>query len=377
MLPASNRGVGMNIGFPDVCLTPAGPAVVPIPYPNFALNVQAVPFSPIVKVSMMNALNQMSKIPMTFGDDAGVAHPVFKQMGQYTMGNPIVFVDLMPAINLLCPTTGNMMNNPIGAVLVPSAVNVMYTLLPSSDPAPHEDAGAEAQDGGAYDRAVSLAELSALGDALAGPVVDADLLPEGVGYLALDRVASDADRQVYNAVNALEAKGMRALLLDLRDNPGGDLGAAARLCGDFLSPGTVVVRLDDGEGGVTVVRAPEGEPYRVPLVILVNEGTASAAEVVAACLKSEGRAVIVGAPTFGKGLVQALGAAEGRGVRAGSVGRALTGAGGEIEGVGVEPDLGVRGPRRVRPPAGEAVDRLGDVAILVAWVAAAELGRSR
>src|SRR5262245_907327 len=128
MLPASNRGAGMNMGFPDVCNTPVGPATAPLPYPNIAMNAQAVPFSPIVKVSMMPALNMGSQIPMTIGDEAGVAHPTIKGPGRYTVGNPIVSIDGMPAINLGCPTTGNNMNNGLGAVLVPSAVNVFYCL---------------------------------------------------------------------------------------------------------------------------------------------------------------------------------------------------------------------------------------------------------
>src|SRR5271154_4879006 len=100
MFPASNRGEGTNIGFPDVCLTPAGPAMVPVPYPNMAMNAQAVPFSPTVMISMMNALNTGWKIPMTSGDEAGVGGPFIKMMGAYTMGNPIVSIDGMPAINL-------------------------------------------------------------------------------------------------------------------------------------------------------------------------------------------------------------------------------------------------------------------------------------
>ena len=120
MLPASNRGVGMNIGFPDVCLTPAAPVPIPIPYPNLAMNVQAVPFAVKVMFTMMNALNMGSKIPITMGDEAGSAHPLFKQMGQFTMGNPKVMLEGLPGINLACPTTGNMMNNPIGLVAVPS-----------------------------------------------------------------------------------------------------------------------------------------------------------------------------------------------------------------------------------------------------------------
>ena len=101
MLPASNKGVGMNSGFPDVCLTP--PVPLPVPYPNFALHAMAVPFSPVVKVTMMPALNMASKIPMTMGDELGIAHPMFKQMGAFTMGNPKIYIDKLPGINLLCP----------------------------------------------------------------------------------------------------------------------------------------------------------------------------------------------------------------------------------------------------------------------------------
>ncbi len=163
MLPASNKGVGMNIGFPDVCLTPVGPAVVPIPYPNIALNAMAVPFSPVVKVTMMPALNMGSKIPMTMGDEPGVAHPMYKQMGAYTMGNPIVYVDKLPAINLLCPTTGNNMNDGLGAVLVPSVTNVLYTLAPSSPE------GGAAAGPRSFDRPMSLADLEQLERRLEGP----------------------------------------------------------------------------------------------------------------------------------------------------------------------------------------------------------------
>src|SRR5512133_1815765 len=127
MFPGSNRGAGGNMGFPDVCLTPAAPAPVPMPYPNIAMNAQASGFSPTVKFTMMNALNLGTRISMTSGDDSGSAHPSFKQAGAYTMGNPTVFVNMMPAIHLLCPTTGNNMNNPLGAVLMPSATNVFLT----------------------------------------------------------------------------------------------------------------------------------------------------------------------------------------------------------------------------------------------------------
>src|ERR1700689_3973287 len=98
MLPAAIQGPGMNMGFPDVCLTPAGPAVVPIPYPNMAMHAMAAPFCPTILNMMMPALNMASMIPMTLGDQPGVANPMFMQMGMFSMGSPKVFLQGMPAV---------------------------------------------------------------------------------------------------------------------------------------------------------------------------------------------------------------------------------------------------------------------------------------
>jgi hypothetical protein len=70
-LPALHRGSGTALAVPDVCLTPSGPAMVPVPYPNTALYPQATAFSVIVKINMMNALTASTKIPVTTGDESG------------------------------------------------------------------------------------------------------------------------------------------------------------------------------------------------------------------------------------------------------------------------------------------------------------------
>jgi carboxyl-terminal processing protease len=338
MLPASNKGVGMNIGFPDVCLTP--PIPVPIPYPNFALNVMAVPFSPIVKVTMMPALNMASKIPMTMGDEPGVAHPMYKQMGAYTMGNPIVYVDKLPAINLLCPTTGNNMNDGLGAVLVPSVTNVLYTLAPATE-VPSERPRS-------FDRPMSLADLEQLEQRLEGPgraPVQAELLGDGVGYVAIHVFSGAVPALVYSAVQTLEAAGATRLVLDLRGNPGGELKAALELAGDLLPLGALLVTQEDSDGDRTAHRARRAQSYRHPLAILVNQATASAAELFAGCLKSHGRAVLVGETTYGKGggqrLVPAL---EGPGAQATTAASFTLPHGEPVEGRGVSPDIESRYP---------------------------------
>ena len=121
MLPASNRGTGTNVGFPDVCSTPVGAGTAPIPYTNTASASSASTFSTLVYVGMVNALNLVSRIPNTNGDEAGSAGPTMGQ-ATYTTGNSIVNVEKVPAINLACPTTGNNSNCSLAAVVVP-AVN--------------------------------------------------------------------------------------------------------------------------------------------------------------------------------------------------------------------------------------------------------------
>jgi carboxyl-terminal processing protease len=335
MLPASNRGAGSNLGFPDVCLTPAGPAVVPIPYPNIAMNAQAAPFSPVVKVSMMNALNMGSKIPMTSGDEAGTAHPTIKGMGAYTMGNPIVFIDKLPAINLTCPTTGNNMNNPIGAVLVPSAVNVFYTYNSS----PGAPSSAES-----YDRALNDRELAALGEVMAAspPVAPGEVLPGDIGYLRIAVFTPDLPRQIFNQIGRLEAGRARALVLDLRGNPGGSMDAAIELAGDFLAPGSVIAVVHEGDGDEVVRRGGQDTPYSLPLVLLIDRDTASAAELFAGSLQAQSRAVLVGETSHGKGLAQAvLPALDGNGVVCATIASFTLPGGAAVQGAGIEPDLAV------------------------------------
>jgi carboxyl-terminal processing protease len=298
------------MGFPDPCLTPT-PVPVPIPYPNVGLNMQATPFSPIVRICMMSALNTMSKITMTSGMEGGVSHPLLKGMGSYTMGNPLVSIDKMPAINLLCPTTGNNYNNPAGAAVVPSLVNVFFTY-----------AGTEALE------------------LLRRPVVSSKMMRDGIGYAGINAFGFTLPTLLHNEIVRLTSQGMRALVVDLRANPGGEMEVFLRLADDFLEPGAVLAKVKDGDGDETVHRARQSDPYAFPLVLLVNAGTASAAELFAGCLKSHGRAVVVGETTYGKGAVQALvGSAAGDGASYSTVATVRLPSGEEVQGCGVRPDV--------------------------------------
>lgn len=286
MLPGSNRGAGMNIHFPDVCNTPVGPATVPIPYPNIAMNAQALMFSVTVKVSMMNALNLGSIIPMTNGDQAGVAHPTVMGQSTYTMGNPLVFIDKLPGICLACPTTGNNMNAPLGAVLVPSAVNVFYTLL--------GDKNGDVQT-----------DLRERASTLSNAVVTAGLR-DGVLSMRVASFPPDIVRRVHAATLDLELADVRTIVIDLRGNPGGELSAAVDLAAEMVPEGSLIARVVDADGDMEELRTRRAPRFDVPIVLCVDEGTASAAEVFASGLRATGRAVLVGQATYGKRAIEAL-----------------------------------------------------------------------
>lgn len=294
MLPSSNRGAGQNLAFPDVCNTPVGPATVPIPYPNIAMNMQAVMFSVTVKVSMMNALNLGSIIPMTNGDQAGVAHTSVMGQAKYTMGHPMVFIDKLPGICLACPTSGNNMNAPLGAVLVPSAVNVFYTLA--------RPARAVSDASSGYDLLADLRERAAT---LGGADVVASL-DDGVLSLRVAAFPADVVRRVHAATLDLSLEGLRLLTVDLRGNPGGELSAAVDLAAEILPEGSLVARVVDSDGDVEELCTTRAPRFDLPVVLFVDGATASTAEVFASALRAAGRAILVGHPTFGKREATAL-----------------------------------------------------------------------
>ena len=131
----------------------------------------------------------------------------------------------------------------------------------------------------------------------------------GVGYVRLGRFLKDAAAQVETAIEALQAEGeLRALVLDLRGNPGGLLDQAVALSGLFLPSETVVTATRGRAEGMDRTYRTTGAPAvpEVPVAVLVDGASASASEIVAGALQDHDRAVIVGETTFGKGLVQVV-----------------------------------------------------------------------
>ena len=142
----------------------------------------------------------------------------------------------------------------------------------------------------------------------ASAVPTAFMLDERTGYVRItsflnDRVADD----LHDALGQLEARGMRQLVLDLRDNPGGRIDQAARIAGEFLPKGAIVYT-STGEKREMIDTSRVSRSFwrserRYPIVLMTNAGTASAAELLAGALQDHDRALIVGKPTFGKALI--------------------------------------------------------------------------
>jgi carboxyl-terminal processing protease len=135
------------------------------------------------------------------------------------------------------------------------------------------------------------------------------MLRPGIGYIALSRGFHSTTSDELNAAIAnLEEQGMRSLLLDLRGNPGGFLEQAIRVCDKFLKKGQTIVsvRVREGYPGDKDWSSESGNPETFPLVVLIDDGSASASEIVAGAIQDHDRGLIVGEPSFGKGLVQTI-----------------------------------------------------------------------
>jgi carboxyl-terminal processing protease len=134
------------------------------------------------------------------------------------------------------------------------------------------------------------------------------LLDDKTGYIVLNPVNQTSGQELATAVDSLTRRGMKALVLDLRFNPGGLLDQAVAVSDLFLDPGQEVLeQRGRAPGASRMYRDSRVQQWpNLPIVVLVNGGTASAAEIVAGALQDHDRAVLVGTPTFGKGLVQSL-----------------------------------------------------------------------
>ena len=175
---------------------------------------------------------------------------------------------------------------------------------------------------------------------------------DGVEYLKLRQFQEQSPHDLEAALEKFSKSGMKALILDLRNNPGGLLTAAVEVSEKFIDDGKLVVYTEGRVRNQNMrfsAHAKRGYS-QMPMVILVNQGSASASEIVAGALQDWGRATIVGTQTFGKGSVQTIiPLSDGSGLRL-TTAKYFTPKGRSIHGKGITPDVVVEVPKETTPP---------------------------
>jgi carboxyl-terminal processing protease len=173
--------------------------------------------------------------------------------------------------------------------------------------------------------------------------VESRMLADGVGYVKIENFQINTAMELEDHLGDLRDQGMTSLVLDLRDDPGGLLDQAIRVVDTFLESGTIVItagaRPEDRES--RRAEAAGTEP-NYPMVVLVNGGSASASEIVAGALRNQGRAILVGERTFGKGSVQTIYELPDGSALKLTVAQYLTPGEESIQSVGIVPDVEFR-----------------------------------
>lgn len=174
------------------------------------------------------------------------------------------------------------------------------------------------------------------------PTIRTRVIEKGVGYLALARFAEATSNDTATALAGLRSQGaLDSLVLDLRNNPGGLVDQAIAVADLFLESGTIVT-IRGRQGSVETQSAHKGGVATgVPITVLVDQGTASAAEILAGALRDHGRAKLVGSKTYGKGTVQTFFDLEGGAGLKLTTARFYTPKGNSLESKGLVPDVAV------------------------------------
>ncbi len=187
-------------------------------------------------------------------------------------------------------------------------------------------------------------EFSIVRDIIKVQSVKYKVLEDGIGYVKITQFQEQTAADLSKALGKLNNEKVGSLVLDLRNNPGGLLNSAVDVSSHFLPPGKLVVYIKDRAGEKSEYRSGENHPSydKGTMVVLVNQGSASASEIVAGALKDWHRAVILGVQTFGKGSVQSVvPLSDGSGLRL-TTARYYTPSGTSIQSTGITPDIVVK-----------------------------------
>ncbi|MBP6890226.1 MAG: S41 family peptidase [Veillonella sp.] len=175
------------------------------------------------------------------------------------------------------------------------------------------------------------------------PTVKGKMLQDGIGYIRISQFADQTGADFAKEYKALQAQGMKALILDLRNNPGGLL-TAARDVSDYILPAGPIVTVKD-RSGHTESYDSQGLEKQIPLVVLINKGSASASEIVAGAVQDEKAGTIIGTNSYGKGTVQVvLNNLGDQGIKV-TIAKYHTPNDRVIDGIGIKPDITIELPK--------------------------------
>ncbi len=173
-------------------------------------------------------------------------------------------------------------------------------------------------------------------------VKEPHIVDEHIGYVRLTEFRENSYRELHQAMENLKAQGADSLILDLRNNPGGLLEVASKIAQDFLPAGQVIVSTKGRHASEDFTAKSDnhnGDFLNWPVVVMINQGSASGSEIVAGALRDNKRAVLVGVKSFGKGSVQSvIPLPDGSGLRL-TTAKYFTPSGVCINGIGITPDV--------------------------------------
>lgn len=190
----------------------------------------------------------------------------------------------------------------------------------------------------------AVVDIIVVRDDISLETVESSMLDGGIGLIGIRQFSVNTGERFLQELAALEKKGMKALIVDVRNNPGGVVQAVQTIAEAFVPKGRTIMHLEyrDGKREKTTAQT-DGKPY--PVVALINEGSASASEILAAAIKESAGGKLVGKTTFGKGLVQStVKLNDGSGVKL-TIAKWLTPDGDTIHESGIAPDVEVEQPR--------------------------------
>jgi carboxyl-terminal processing protease len=176
------------------------------------------------------------------------------------------------------------------------------------------------------------------------PSVRGEMLENNIAYARLSRFGDNSAEELHNLLTDLMAQNPDGLILDLRGNPGGGLDTVVEIADDFLSEGQVVTQEFGNESDKVFESTEEGVAEEVPLVILIDGGSASASEVLAGAIRDRERGTLIGTTSFGKGTVQTWWSLSNNGCLRITTARWLTPDGVWVHEEGLEPDFFVTLP---------------------------------